>query len=102
VSAQELIGWIGFALSCAGVAFFTAGTIGLLRFPDALTRLHALAKADNLGVGFVAVGLVLQAESVAVGAKLLLIWGLVLLSGATCTYLIASAVRRGEAGPGRD
>ena len=26
----------------AGVVFFLAGTVGLLRFPDAFTRLHAL------------------------------------------------------------
>ncbi|MGY3120291.1 multisubunit Na+/H+ antiporter MnhG subunit [Bradyrhizobium sp. S3.14.4] len=36
----------------AGVFFFFAGTVGLLRFPDTLTRLHALSKADNLGPGF--------------------------------------------------
>jgi len=35
----------------AGALFFLAGTIGLLRFPDTLTRLHALTKADNLGPG---------------------------------------------------
>jgi multicomponent Na+:H+ antiporter subunit G len=34
----------------AGTLFFFAGTVGLLRFPDALTRLHALTKADNLGL----------------------------------------------------
>jgi hypothetical protein len=36
---------------CAGAFFFFAGTVGLLRFPDTLTRLHALTKADNLGRG---------------------------------------------------
>ena len=35
----------------AGAFFFLAGTVGLLRFPDALSRLHALTKADNLGLG---------------------------------------------------
>ena len=47
----------------AGVFFFFAGTVGLLRFPDTLTRLHALTKADNLGLGLVVLGLVLQAGS---------------------------------------
>src|ERR1700747_1155356 len=37
----------------AGAFFFLAGTVGLLRFPDTLTRLHALPKADNLGLGLV-------------------------------------------------
>ena len=35
-------------LVCAGAFFFLAGTVALLRFPDALCRLHALTKADNL------------------------------------------------------
>ena len=34
----------------AGLVFFLAGTVGLLRFPDAYTRLHALTKADNLAL----------------------------------------------------
>ena len=37
----------------AGAFFFLAGTVGLLRFPDTLTRLHALTKSDNLGLGLV-------------------------------------------------
>jgi len=41
---------------CAGAFFFFAGTVGLLRFPDALSRLHALTKADNLGLGLVVLG----------------------------------------------
>ena len=40
----------------AGLFFFLAGTVGLLRFPDTLTRLHALTKADNLGLGLIVVG----------------------------------------------
>ncbi|MFZ0175328.1 MAG: monovalent cation/H(+) antiporter subunit G, partial [Pseudolabrys sp.] len=33
-------------LVSAGAFFFMAGTVGLLRFPDTLTRLHALTKVD--------------------------------------------------------
>ena len=46
----------------AGFIFFLAGTVGLLRFPDTLTRLHALTKADNLGLGLVVLGLLPRAE----------------------------------------
>ena len=35
-------------LIVAGLAFYTAGTVGLLRFPDQRSRVHALSKADNL------------------------------------------------------
>ena len=38
-----------------------AGSVGLLRFPDTLTRLHALTKADNLGLGLVVLGLMARA-----------------------------------------
>ncbi|MCZ8096760.1 MAG: monovalent cation/H(+) antiporter subunit G [Burkholderiaceae bacterium] len=80
----------------AGLFFFVAGTVGLLRFPDSLTRLHALTKADNLGLGLVILGLLAQVDSVASGLKLLFIWLLVLLSGSTASQLIASALRRDQ------
>ena len=82
------------ALLTAGAAFFLAGTVGLLRFPDVYTRLHALTKADNVGLGLMVVGLTLQAESWAVVGKLLLIWLLVLLAGASVAHLVATAARQ--------
>jgi multicomponent Na+:H+ antiporter subunit G len=80
----------------AGVFFFLAGTVGLLRFPDTLTRLHALTKADNLGLGLVVLGLLPRAGSARVGLKLICIWLLVLLAGATVSQLIARAALRDE------
>ena len=53
----------------AGAVFFLAGTVGLLRFPDSLSRLHALTKADNLGLGLVVLGLLPQADWTAGGAE---------------------------------
>lgn len=84
----------------AGVIFFAAGTVGLLRFPDALTRLHALTKADNLGLGLIVIGLLPMVGSVLGGLKLVVVWGLTQLAGATVTQLIGRAARRDEgAGP---
>ncbi len=77
----------------AGAFFFLAGTVGLLRFPDTLTRLHALTKADNLGVGLVALGLLPRAGSLSGGLKLICVWLLVLLASATVSQLIARAAR---------
>lgn len=79
----------------AGGFFFFAGTLGLLRFPDTLTRLHALTKADNLGLGLIVAGLMAQADSPLSAMKLLLIWALVLFSGATVSQVIARVARRG-------
>jgi multicomponent Na+:H+ antiporter subunit G len=78
----------------AGAFFFLAGTVGLLRFPDTLTRLHALTKADNLGLGLLVLGLLPQTESLRDGIKLICVWIIVLLAGATVSQLIAYAARR--------
>ena len=78
----------------AGALFFLAGTVGLLRFPDLLTRLHALTKVDNLGLGLVVMGLLPQADGLFSASKLVSIWLLVQLSGAIVTQLIAGAVRQ--------
>lgn len=79
-----------------GAFFFMAGTIGLLRFPDTLTRLHALTKADNLGLGLIVLGLLPRAGGVLAGLKLVSIWLLVLFTGATVSQLIASAAKEGD------
>lgn len=77
-----------------GVFFFITGTVGLLRFPDVYTRLHALTKADNLGLGLVLTGLAFQAESWTEVAKLLLIWFLVMLASASVAHLVARAAHQ--------
>jgi multicomponent Na+:H+ antiporter subunit G len=78
----------------AGAVFFLAGTVGLLRFPDALARLHALTKADNLGLGLVVLGLLPRVDGVLGGLKLVAIWLLALLAGAAVSQLIARAAQR--------
>lgn len=78
----------------AGAFFFLAGTAGLLRFPDSYTRLHALTKADNLGLGLIVVGLLPQVDGVAGALKLVFIWLLVLLAGGTASQLVARALRK--------
>jgi multicomponent Na+:H+ antiporter subunit G len=79
-----------------GACFFLAGTVGLLRFPDTLSRLHALTKADNLGLGLIVLGLLPQTGSVIVGLKLIVVWLLVLIASATAAQLIAGKVRTGS------
>ena len=88
--------YLSAVLLIAGTVFFLAGTLGLLRFPDVYTRLHALTKADNVGLGLLVVGLAVQAESWAAAGKLLLIWLLVLLAGASVAHLVSRrALQRG-------
>ena len=81
-------------LLVAGASFFLAGALGLLRFPDVYTRLHALTKADTVGLGLIVAGLSLQADGVATVAKLVAIWLLVLLANASAGYAIAARALR--------
>jgi len=93
---MSLTEYLTLFLILAGAVFFLAGTVGLLRFPDVFTRLHALTKADNVGLGLVVAGLALQAESWAATGKILLIWLLVLLASASVAHLVArTALRKG-------
>lgn len=76
-------------LLASGGLFFLAGTIGLLRFRDVHSRLHALSKADNLGLGLISLGLMLEAESYASALKIFVIWFLALFASAVTCYVIA-------------
>jgi multicomponent Na+:H+ antiporter subunit G len=96
-----VLDWIALPLLVAGAFFFLSGTVGLLRFPDLYTRLHALTKADNLGLGLVVAGLAIRSGSGAVAAKLVLAWLVALLASATSCHLVARAARRAGVAPAR-
>ncbi|TVQ57884.1 MAG: monovalent cation/H(+) antiporter subunit G [Rhodobacteraceae bacterium] len=83
----------------AGVLGFFAGTVGLLRFPDTLSRLHAVTKTDNLAVGLIVLGLMPQVDGVGAALRLALVWLLLQASGATVGQLIAEVARRDGAPP---
>ncbi|MFW6351176.1 MAG: cation:proton antiporter [Bacteroidota bacterium] len=75
-------------LLVTGCFFFLAGTLGVLRFPDLFSRLHALTKADNLGLGFIAAGMALHISSPWAALKIFSIWIFTLLASSTSCYLI--------------
>jgi multicomponent Na+:H+ antiporter subunit G len=87
--------------ACAGAVFFLAGTVGLLRFPDPLTRLHALTKVDNLGLGLIVLALLPRASDPPTALKLISCWLLVQLSGAVVTQLLARVALPGSSENGQ-
>ena len=91
---MEILDNLGTLLIILGLPFFLSGTVGLLRFPDIYTRLHALTKADNVGLGFIVCGLALQSASWVIAAKLLLIWLLVLIASSASCHLVARSARQ--------
>ncbi|MBK1735300.1 Na+/H+ antiporter subunit G [Halorhodospira abdelmalekii] len=85
----DLIDLVSIGLLLLGALFFLTGTVGLLRFNNCFARLHALTKADNVGLGCIALGLMLQAESGWAVAKIALIWALAQLAATVSAHLIA-------------
>jgi multicomponent Na+:H+ antiporter subunit G len=84
-------------LILAGLFFYLAGSIGLLRLPDLYSRTHALTKADNLGLGLLVAGLAVHAQDLLTALKLVLIWLAVLAASAASSHLIAQHAHRQEA-----
>lgn len=85
---------VTYLLTGIGLVFFLAGTAGLIRFPDTHSRLHALTKADNVGLGFIVLGLAFQADGWVTLGKLALIWVLALVAAGTTAQLVARVAFR--------
>jgi len=68
--------------------------IGLFRFPDFYSRMHATGITDSLGTGFILVGLMLQSGWDTSLTKLILILVFILLTGPTITYSLANAAKQ--------
>ena len=92
-----MIGWshalYGVAYFCmgAGVFFSLATAIGMLRFPDAYTRLHAGTKGLTIGVGLVLLGSALSAPSWGHGIKTGLIGLFLLITNPIAMHALARA-----------
>ncbi|MGE0741097.1 MAG: monovalent cation/H(+) antiporter subunit G [Hyphomonadaceae bacterium] len=100
MNALSLIGdAIGAVVVATGVFLLLAGSIGLLRFPDLYTRLHAVSVADAAGAAVVIVGLAISADDVATALRLILLAALVAALGPVLTQLIGGAAHAGGLTP---
>lgn len=88
---------IGYILSFIGIAFFALTSVGLLRFPDAYSRLHAASLGDTLGIAFIVGGLLFLMPSLVNGFKLLLVLGTVWVINPTTSHYVGKvALLRGN------
>ena len=78
----------------SGLFFFFSGSIGLLRLPDIFSRLHALAKADNVGLALIALGVIMLEPVIFNDIKIVFIWLLVMAASAISSHLIARRALR--------
>jgi len=95
-----MIDALALAFLLSGCFFIFAGTVGMLRLPDVYCRLHALTKADNLGLLLICVSLSLLDGRVRIALLLLLIWLLALLASTVSAHLIARHSRARQASEG--
>ena len=73
-------------------SFFTiVGAFGLVRMPEVFTRMHAASVVDTLGVGFLILGMGLQAGFSLVTLKLIFLLGLFFFTGPAVTHALAQA-----------
>lgn len=97
---NELLMLLSWPVMVVSLFFFATGSLGLLRFPDAVCRLHAVTKADTVGLGFLALAMALRADEWQVRILLLAVWLLAMASGATTCQLLARYSRDDHHLPG--
>ncbi len=98
---QDVVSWISIG---GGLFFIVVGSIGVLRFPDVYTRLHAAGMTDTMGAGLVLVGCAFQAGSFPdglplVAVRLLMIWAFLLFTSPIGTHAVARAALHGKVKP---
>ncbi len=82
----------------SGIFFFFVGALGLIRFPDALTRAHGAAKCDTLGAILILTGLLFQTGIQFSSLKLVLVIVFLWITNPTATHAIAKAIRSASIG----
>ncbi|HSB03970.1 MAG TPA: monovalent cation/H(+) antiporter subunit G [Thermodesulfobacteriota bacterium] len=78
-------------LISAGTFFFFTSTVGLLRFPDFYSRMHATGKGDTLGILLSLVGLAFLSGWSLTSLKILFIAVFVFITSPTATHALLRA-----------
>ena len=92
----DLVSWL---CLLGGAGFLLIGAIGVLRFPDFFTRLHAVSVGDTMGASLVLAGLMLQGGLSLVTVKLLLIFYFMIFTGPTAVHALAEAALQAKLEP---
>ncbi len=79
-----------------------SGGVGILRFPDFYTRLHAVGVTDTLATAMILIGLMLQHPEGLVVVKLLIVLLMTLFINPTASHALAQAAMHNELMPKLD
>lgn len=84
----DILSW---GLIIVGSLALLVGGIGVLRFPDVYTRMHAASITDTMGAGALLLGLILQAGFTLVAVKLFFILIFLFITSPTSSFSLAHA-----------
>lgn len=89
---------VAILLILAGLVFFLGAAVGLVRFPDFYTRMHAAGKGDTLSSLLVVLGFAIHefrhydgAADIVLFLKLLAICAFIMLTSPTSTHALMDA-----------
>lgn len=72
--------------------FFFIGTLGIIRLPDIITRLHATTKCDTLGAGLAILALMIHYGISIISIKFLIILILIWITAPTVAHTIGNSI----------
>lgn len=82
---------VGAVLLLAGVVLTLVAGVGLVRFPDVFTRMHAVTKPATLGLLLVCVGAALVMDDGSDRAKLLLVAAFQFVTAPVAAHMVGRA-----------
>jgi multicomponent Na+:H+ antiporter subunit G len=83
--------WTGGVLTILGGLLTLVGALGVLRFPDVYTRIHAASITDTGGATLLLLGLGLMSGWNLVTLKLVIAWTFIMLTSPTAAHSLANA-----------
>ncbi|MEM6280138.1 MAG: monovalent cation/H(+) antiporter subunit G [Verrucomicrobiota bacterium] len=91
-----MIDWISSIFLIAGGFFAFIAGLGLLRFPDLLSRMHAATKASGAAFSLILVAFVLRLPEWDIAIKAILSLFLAFLTLPVAAHLLGRSTSRGE------
>ncbi|HJL40102.1 MAG TPA: monovalent cation/H(+) antiporter subunit G [Myxococcales bacterium LLY-WYZ-16_1] len=84
-------------LVAAGTLFVVTAALGVLRFPDVWSRMHASTKAGTVGISLIMLGVAVQFGTLEMGLRALLIVLFTMVTSPTAAHLMGRSAYYGGA-----